>query len=758
MYRSVGWGVAFICLGSLILSSCVSPSGGGKWPEGLLVEESWIGVARWELVRSGGVEVASLRAEGGGLAVSFVQQGEGFVEPRLLLGRADFSSCEALALRLESRIEARLMVSLVLYEGGRVWETPWKSLESGTHLVVFDLWGELFVPGMELPEGSPPLSSVESLGVRIRGLENPAGTVVLEGIASARSDEPPPWTFLVGGDSDGRELLSEVRVIHTPSPEDPLVELSIPLGVMPDNPYDPDEVDVEAVFVSPGGDSYRVAGFYYMPFRSIRRSFGTLLRMAGPGEFRVRFIAPQEGTWGGFVRVNYRGQESRKPLPPFQAPSPGKGYVGRSKRDPRYFAFQDGTPYIAVGSNVAWYDHRGIAAYEVWFPEMARYGANFARIWMPSWGFGIEWSDTGLGNYHRRQLQAWELDQVLRLAEENDIYVMLCLLNHGAFSTSTNPEWSENPYNSTLGGPLESPGAFVSDTEAWKYFSRRLRYIIARWGYSTHILAWEIWNETDLATGIMQNEAFPRWLEEVAEYIRREDLGRHLVTTSYSVPVDAGDTLWDSMDVVQEHRYGLQDWAPYMVGRVLRAREKTDRPYLFGEFGISGDVPDPEGIHWLDGLWGGIFSGAAGTGMLWWWDLYLEHHDLFPLYHGISRFLEGETLEGMEPGEVEYLGPYQIHMLTRDGEVWIWIKDRTFSFEGLISKAMGVGLENVRWEPLPSTVLRLPLGPGGYRVEWYDPRTGDVMWEDAVSTSDDTLEVVVPEFARHLAGKVKRVQ
>ena len=131
-----------------------------------------------------------------------------------------------------------------------------------------------------------------------------------------------------------------------------------------------------------------------------------------------------------------------------------------------------------------------------------------------------------------------------------------------------------------------------------------MRGIIARWGYSSHIFAWAIWNETDLATGIMQKEAFPRWLEKVAEYIRREDLGRHLVTTSYSVPVDAGDPLWDSMDIVQEHRYGLQDWAPYMVGRVLRARERTDKPYRLGEFGLWDDKPYPLGTPWTGRPWG----------------------------------------------------------------------------------------------------------------------------------------------------------
>jgi hypothetical protein len=43
----------------------------------------------------------------------------------------------------------------------------------------------------------------------------------------------------------------------------------------------------------------------------------------------------------------------------------------------------------------------------------------------------------------------------------------------------------------------------------------------------------------------------------------------------------------------------------------------TDKPFLFGEFGInSSNFTDPDGISFHDGLFGGIFSGSAGTGMM----------------------------------------------------------------------------------------------------------------------------------------------
>ena len=85
---------------------------------------------------------------------------------------------------------------------------------------------------------------------------------------------------------------------------------------------------------------------------------------------------------------------------------------------------------------------------------------------MSAWAFGIEWKDTGLGDYSGRMKQAWLLDQVFKLAEQRGVYIMLTLLNHGAFSTSVNPEWNDNPYNAANGGPLKEPRLFVRNAQA----------------------------------------------------------------------------------------------------------------------------------------------------------------------------------------------------------------------------------------------------------------------------------------------------
>ena len=189
------------------------------------------------------------------------------------------------------------------------------------------------------------------------------------------------------------------------------------------------------------------------------------------------------------------------PRPLRVGPSARPGFIRRSTKDARYLVHDDGSPYFAVGENLAWYDKRGTYAYDSWLARLAAQGATYARLWMPSWAFGIEWSDTGLGDYTDRLDHAWQLDAVMDTAADQGIAVELSLLNHGAFSTAFDSEWASNPYNVANGGPLATPADFFTSPVARRLFEQRLRYIVARWGYTTNLLDWELWNEADLTDG-----------------------------------------------------------------------------------------------------------------------------------------------------------------------------------------------------------------------------------------------------------------
>ena len=73
------------------------------------------------------------------------------------------------------------------------------------------------------------------------------------------------------------------------------------------------------------------------------------------------------------------------------------------------------------------------------------------------------------------------------------------------------------------------------------------KYVVARYGYSPHVLSWELWNEVD---GVEQYDAanVSVWHTKAASFLRSVDPNAHMVTTSMAEPDDVlpcylGDTL-----------------------------------------------------------------------------------------------------------------------------------------------------------------------------------------------------------------------
>ena len=213
----------------------------------------------------------------------------------------------------------------------------------------------------------------------------------------------------------------------------------------------------------------------------------------------------------------------------------------------QYFETGDGLPMPLVGACVCWPGARGTFDYDDWFAGMSRVGENYTRLWMAPWAFGIEAEPGTLTQY--RLDRAWQLDYVLQLAEQKGIGIMLCLDYHGMFETEIdvwggNNYWPKHPYNAVQGGPCANPNAFFTSTAARAIYQKRLRYLVARYGYSSSLLAWEFFNELDnvyrylvpadvapMARGHGGLAASPRSFEPSGDHQphRRQRPGGHLV-------------------------------------------------------------------------------------------------------------------------------------------------------------------------------------------------------------------------------------
>jgi len=438
----------------------------------------------------------------------------------------------------------------------------------------------------------------------------------------------------------------ELKILQV-SGEIPLygvLEIDLNTSSFYENPFNPNEVNITALIKAPSGKSIHIPAFYYQNYSRELGSGGEVLTPTGGTYWKVRFSPKEIGQYVVSIKLQGGGEAITSDNMTFNVhPSDGLGFVELSEGDRRYLKFSNNRSHFFIGHDVCWFGSNGTYDYDEWFSSMNLNGEDITRIWMASWAFGIEWDR--LGYYDL--MEAWRLDYVLRKAEENGIYVILCLMNHGQLqSGGLTGEWGDNPYNSAKGGPLDRPDDFWMDEEAIGLFKRRLTYIVSRWGYNTHILAWEFWNEVE-NTDDYDFPVVSGWHDEMVAFLREIDPYEHLVTTSSDQRFGG----LGSMSFVTVHKYGPDSFKD-IAGKVPEIIEglwtRYEKPILMTEFGADWrwfDDPytyrDKEGVEIHEGIWSSILSGSPSSAMLWWWDSYIHPYNLYYHFKALSEYLKG---------------------------------------------------------------------------------------------------------------------
>ncbi|MHC4248075.1 MAG: LamG-like jellyroll fold domain-containing protein [Planctomycetota bacterium] len=452
------------------------------------------------------------------------------------------------------------------------------------------------------------------------------------------------------------------------------VTLEVDLEATYDNPFDPSEVAVEAVVITPSLETMRVPGFLYRAFErrlvevpeepyegdaaeddywaedaEPKMVIKELIEPTGAPRWLVRLSFPKPGRY--LARVTARdvtGEVTSDPITILVLPADVPGLVRRHETDRRYFVTERGENFFPTGANVCWGGPRGTFNYDEWLPRYAYEGCNFFRVWLsPPWTtFAMNTAESGfdgidLGN-------AWRLDHVLETAEVLDMKVMLCIDSFNILRSNLllYGLYEDAPYARAQGGPTLRPSEYFTHPRSLRAYRNRLRYLVARYGWSSAVFAWEFWNEVDI-TDEYDPKIVAAWHAEMADLLRDLDPWRHLITTSYAAPKgDPAVTGLPGMDLVQTHSYGGNDMARELGNRSKAREIPKDRPHFFGEFGIlaSGDETakrDPSGIHLHNGLYSSVGQGRAGTPMTWWWDSYVHEKDLYSIFGAFARWVEG---------------------------------------------------------------------------------------------------------------------
>lgn len=425
------------------------------------------------------------------------------------------------------------------------------------------------------------------------------------------------------------------------------------------NPFDSNDIEVLGIFESPSGQRIVVSGFWIQPYDDVFEPDGTPI-------WQVRFTPQEVGNWRYSLQVYDNGSLVDVSDGDFQvADSNADGFIRIGEND-RYFQFSNGQPYFPVGQNLnwSWDAGGGIETYLRWLADLHAAGSNYARLIIDiPWFIHLEWSGPA-GDYRASQLQAAHLDAVLAAAAEYNVKLQLVLLWHQSMLISNGPpvlipeypprptmtmDWDDHPYNILNGGPLNGPGVFLYDETAKALFQQRLRYIVARWGYSPQIFAWELVDRIDRVSNYTPETA-RAWLQEMAGYLRRIDPHRHLITVgsqSFDPSISASPYI-NFISAQLYQRRPIETNFDQVIGVLASIRQNqalNPIPVLLTDFSLNPwfepVADDPTGVHFQNTIWTAALSGSAGGAMSDWWDTYIFPRGLEQYYAPLSAFTAG---------------------------------------------------------------------------------------------------------------------
>ncbi len=537
------------------------------------------------------------------------------------------------------------------------------------------------------------------------------------------------------------------------------------------NPFDYRYLHVQGVFVAPSGDTKKIPAFWYQDYEIVLNTNWTsppsgisgaastnpdepqgleMVNYIGDPHYRLRYLPTEAGLHTYYVEVYQEGavvQALQGTFSVSEGTREYRGVISVEQTHKRNFVFEDGKTFIPVGQNLGWYTSstRQTEDYRVWFSKMNENHANFARVWMATWGFALHWG-TAHDDFTSRQNAAARLDKMIDLAAEHDIYIMLALLNHGQFSAVTNPQWANNPWNKAKGGPLDYPSQFFTSFEAKETYKQQLLYILGRYGYSTNLMAWELFNEVDW-TDNFNSTAVYVWHTEMSDFIKEHDAYGRMVTTSYKQ--DTGGVYASSkIDFVNPHNYGYSNksimvHATPVINNLFNMYQK---PVLYSEIGINwqsgtatGQV-DPTGISLKQAQWTGIMGGGAGAAMNWWWDSWVHPRNLYYRFEGIGKFSAEMDMVGTTYNRLNVLsgvsvagGQSAILGYRIDSRVYGYIYDTTWRYD--------------QTNTLVKTVnVTIPLMSGSYQLRIFNTDTGEVIQTSSlISNGSVSFQVQVKD-------------
>jgi len=510
------------------------------------------------------------------------------------------------------------------------------------------------------------------------------------------------------------------------------------------NPYDPNSISVMGEFSAPSGKLVNVAGFYFVPDNPIGNA------VEKQGTWKLRFAAIETGTYLLRINVSERKKTAQRiATVSFDVyPSERTGFV---RRDGRSFKLSTGEPFFPAGVNRCWSKSASTEKYLRDMEDQAANGINCIRVWLAPWWMHLE-EKTGIFN----AAAAARLDAIVEKADVLNQRIILCIEQHGNLQPAGAEigHWPLNPYNAANGGPCKRRIDFFKSKKARQLFKNRLRYIMARWGYSRSIMAWELFNEIEwihIEKGGFEwnRKSIRKWHEEMSKYLRTNDPFGHLIATSSDIAIQKKIAKRNAVDLLTVHVYKDDDLSVQLRQLISDLYKDTDLPLLLEEYGHINDGDAERRITRASFIMG--FAGVGAGAMPWLQDV----DNPKPFYKRImtaNRFFQKKLRWSEEEFEafagkisIEFIGDDLTEMLEPVHLIPLSGKTQTiiFAFSG-----SDLGIVQA-----PRKIqLKIPdMTEQKYSVEIWSPVYGNVASRSMLFPKADILIIPLEEFTGETA-------
>ncbi len=399
------------------------------------------------------------------------------------------------------------------------------------------------------------------------------------------------------------------------------------------NPYDAREIALDMVITTPSEKQLILPCFYVSGTGS-----GTSL-------WQARFTPRERGVYKYHFQLTKKGNttSTTKGQQFSVEPTDKKGFL--SANNLWTLKYDNGDLFRGLGENICWEsrdsdDSKFFEAlhedkrfnYNYMLNKLAENGGNFFRTWMIYWNLPVDWKTPENNSRYQSTSSPYNesgmkrMDELVTLCDSLQIHMMLALESHVGLMGRG---WDISSYNIKNGGPAKTPTEFFALPEARAQYKNKLRLMVARYGYSPSIAAWEFFNEVDNAmyTQVrIPDSLVADWHNEMSTYLKSIDPYKHLVTTSISHRDVEGMNSLTHLDFNQRHIYKYTDGIPSVIADYT---QKYQKPYVIGEFGYEwdwsknfNDFADDMDNDFRRGLWYGLFSPTPILPMSWWWEFF----------------------------------------------------------------------------------------------------------------------------------------